>query len=123
MVQGKTPLAFSAINVVGDMTIYTDCLYTIGKAQRNFFDGVAAPMGRGTCLGQRRRIWIRRSTLISVLLILIMVEVTSAKPESAGFKVGQAFPNLILPSLEDEHPLSLAQFHGQKLILQIFASW
>ncbi|MFN8006781.1 MAG: hypothetical protein U0V70_07130 [Terriglobia bacterium] len=52
-----------------------------------------------------------------------MAQSTSAKPESAGFEVGQAFPDLALPTLEDGSPVSLAQLRGQKLILQIFASW
>lgn len=38
-------------------------------------------------------------------------------------KVGQPFPTLVLPSLEDGSPLSLAKFRGQKVILHIWASW
>ncbi|MCI0418419.1 MAG: TlpA family protein disulfide reductase, partial [Acidobacteria bacterium] len=46
-----------------------------------------------------------------------------SKPSSTGFKVGEPFPDLVLPSLADGKPLSLARFRGQKVILQIFASW
>jgi hypothetical protein len=46
-----------------------------------------------------------------------------ARPSSTGFKVGEPFPNLVLPSLTDGKPLSLARFRGRKVILHIFASW
>ena len=46
-----------------------------------------------------------------------------AKPSSTEFKVRERFPNLVLPSLADGKALSLAGFHGEKVILQIFASW
>lgn len=37
-------------------------------------------------------------------------------------RVGQQFPDLILPSL-DGQTLSLSDFRGEKVILHIFASW
>ncbi|MEW5975776.1 MAG: hypothetical protein AB1898_08215 [Acidobacteriota bacterium] len=46
-----------------------------------------------------------------------------AKPSSTGFKVGEPFPNLVLPSLSDGAPVSMARFQGHKVILHIFASW
>jgi len=46
-----------------------------------------------------------------------------AKPSSTGFKVGEPFPSLVMPSLADGKPLSLARFRGKKVILHIFASW
>ena len=46
-----------------------------------------------------------------------------AQASSTGFRVGEPFPDLVLPSLEDGKPLSLARFRGQKVILHIFASW
>ncbi len=39
------------------------------------------------------------------------------------FTVGEVFPVVALPALEDGRPRSLADFRGQKLILHIFASW
>lgn len=38
-------------------------------------------------------------------------------------KIGTTFPNVTLPSLQDGRPLSIADFRGEKLILQIWASW
>jgi hypothetical protein len=40
-----------------------------------------------------------------------------------GFEIGQAFPPLAFPSLESDRPTSLAGFRGEKVVLQIFASW
>jgi hypothetical protein len=40
-----------------------------------------------------------------------------------GFEIGKAFPPLAFPSLESGHPMSLADFRGEKVVLQIFASW
>ncbi len=42
---------------------------------------------------------------------------------STGFEVGQPFPAIALPALEDGRPASLADFRGKKLLLHVFASW
>ncbi len=39
------------------------------------------------------------------------------------FEIGKAFPPLAFPSLESSRPMSLADFRGEKVVLQIFASW
>ena len=39
------------------------------------------------------------------------------------FAVGDAFPLVTLPALDDGRPRTLADFRGQKLVLHIFASW
>ena len=44
-------------------------------------------------------------------------------PNSAEFHEGEVFPTIVFPSLEGGRPGSVADFRGQKLILQIFASW
>ncbi len=61
--------------------------------------------------------------LFFLALIAISLRDIRAKPSSTEFKVGQPFPNLVLPSLAGGKPFSLAEFRGQKVILQIFASW
>ena len=45
--------------------------------------------------------------------------------EAATFRpvVGEPFPDLELPSLDDGAPLSISTFRGQKVILHVFASW
>lgn len=38
-------------------------------------------------------------------------------------EVGQPFPEIVLPSLEDGAPMSIADFRGRKVLLHVFASW
>jgi hypothetical protein len=66
---------------------------------------------------------MRLLLMLAVVAMAISLEDAMAKPSSTGFKVGEPFPNLVLPSLEDGKPLSLARFRRQKVILHIFASW
>lgn len=47
----------------------------------------------------------------------------TAVSEKPKLKVGEPFPNIVLPSLRDGRPLSLADFRGRKIILHVFASW
>jgi hypothetical protein len=61
--------------------------------------------------------------LFALAVVAISLGDTVAKPSSTGFKVGEPFPNLVLPSLANGKPLSLARFRGEKVILHIFASW
>ena len=44
-------------------------------------------------------------------------------PLPQGFNVGEAFPTLALPSAVDGRPVSVTEFRGKKLIINIFASW
>jgi len=44
-------------------------------------------------------------------------------PLPRGFNPGEPFPTLALPSAADGRPMSLAEFRGRKLIVNIFASW
>ncbi len=62
------------------------------------------------------------SSLTSFTLILLLVASGGAAAPS-GLQVGQPFPHLTLPALEDGRPLSLTDFRGEKLILHVFASW
>jgi len=44
-------------------------------------------------------------------------------PDATEFHEGQMFPTTVFPSLDGGRPGSVGDFRGQKLILQIFASW
>ena len=44
-------------------------------------------------------------------------------PLPRGFNPGEAFPTIALPSAADGRPVSVAEFRGKKLIVNIFASW
>lgn len=46
-----------------------------------------------------------------------------ASAQSPQFEVGQPFPDIVLPSLENGGPASIADFRGKKVILHVFASW
>ncbi len=37
--------------------------------------------------------------------------------------IGEPFPNLVLPSVEDGRPRSIAELRGHKIALHVFASW
>jgi hypothetical protein len=61
---------------------------------------------------------------IPLLAVLLGAsQMGAAQDTSPRFKVGQPFPDLILPSAEDGQPTSLAQYRGKKVLLHIFASW
>ena len=40
-----------------------------------------------------------------------------------GLQEGEPFPDIVLPSMTDGRPMSLADFRGRKVILHVFASW
>jgi len=68
-------------------------------------------------------------TLLPAALLALTLTVTPQEPATAqalpptGFEVGEPFPTLALPALEDGRPRSVADFRGEKLILHVFASW
>ena len=55
--------------------------------------------------GQTKPIWARNS------------------PLPKGLNPGDTFPTLALPSAVDGRPVSVAEFRGRKLLVNIFASW
>ena len=59
-------------------------------------------------------------------LALLAVTTTAAHAQGlppSGFEVGEPFPAIAFPSLDDGQPYSLADFQGRKTILHIWASW
>jgi len=65
------------------------------------------------------------SKVFPALVGIAFVAMSSVTPvgASADLKEGQAFPTLVLPSLDAGKPLSIADFHGRKIALHVFASW
>ena len=45
------------------------------------------------------------------------------EPLPHGFNPGDVFPTIALPSAVDGKPISIADFRGRKVIVNIFASW
>lgn len=50
-------------------------------------------------------------------------ELQDSRYKNLGFTIGERFPDIVLPNAEDSSAMSLADFHGQKVMLHIFASW
>ncbi len=63
--------------------------------------------------------------MFPALAILALASMPWGTPAeaSAELKEGQAFPTLVLPSLDGGKALSIADFHGRKIALHVFASW
>ena len=57
-------------------------------------------------------------------VLLCFASATSSRAVSGEvLMVGERFPDLVLPSLADGAALSLDAFRGEKVLLQVFASW
>lgn len=52
-----------------------------------------------------------------------LADLRDTRYRDVSFEVGERFPDIVLPNAEDGSPMSLADFHGQKVMLHIFASW
>ena len=71
----------------------------------------------------------RRLALIGLLPVALgacgseMSTTTSDTARRSPFRVGQPFPKLTLPALEDGQPASIRDYRGRKVILHVFASW
>lgn len=63
----------------------------------------------------------RTARQIPLVAALLSASIAAADPPR--FEVGSRFPQIVLPSLTDGRPMSLADFRGHKVILQVFASW
>ena len=57
----------------------------------------------------------------------ISASAVSSRPATqrldSPFAVGELFPDLAFPSLEDGAPTRLSDFRGHKVMLHVFASW
>ena len=79
---------------------------------------------------QARLMWLLSTALTVPILTASAPAQQKAKPIwernaplPKGFNVGEAFPTLALPSAADGRPVSIAEYRGKKLIVNIFASW
>ncbi len=66
---------------------------------------------------------IRRLGVVVGLAAATAATPADARAQDTGFEVGQPFPTLSFPALEDGRPWSIADFRGQRIILHVFASW
>ncbi len=68
----------------------------------------------------------RRTCLVIIGLIFSMILVRGGSvvfADQPKIEVGEPFPNIVFPALEDGRARSIADFRGHKLILHVFASW
>ena len=63
--------------------------------------------------------------LWSALIVagLLSSSASAAEPPRQELVEGRPFPDLLLPSIADGKPLSIADFRGRKVALHVFASW
>lgn len=47
----------------------------------------------------------------------------AAEAATVGKRVGQIFPDFVLPAIDDRRPVALSDFRGKKVLLIEFASW
>lgn len=57
------------------------------------------------------------------LLLGLLLTSKAVISQAAQLKVGEAFPTILLPTLDGSRSQSIEDFRGQKLMLHIFASW
>jgi len=57
------------------------------------------------------------------IIFLFLLAMTASAQSAYRIQVGEPFPDLLLPSLDDGKPLSVSNFRGEKVILHVFASW
>ncbi len=62
-------------------------------------------------------------TARQIALVAALGSASIAAADPPRFEVGSRFPQIVLPALADGRPMSLADFRGRKVILQVFASW
>ncbi len=71
---------------------------------------------------------VARPILTAGILLPLIAAATPAGAQRPsmpdhGFRVGEPFPSIALPSLDDGKLRSIDAFRGQKVVLHLFASW
>lgn len=55
--------------------------------------------------------------------IIVVLSLIGKADSQTKFKIGSEFPDLKLPGITDNQPMSIKDFRGRKVVLHIFASW
>lgn len=58
-----------------------------------------------------------------VIAIVALLALSAYRVDAQQIEVGKPFPDIMLPSLEDGSPTSIASYRGRKVFLHVFASW
>jgi len=75
-------------------------------------------MRSGVVLGA---VWLALSA--SGAPLLFSTGEPAAQRSGSPFGVGELFPDLAFPALEDGTPTRMSSFRGKKVMLHVFASW
>ena len=65
----------------------------------------------------------RQIVIAAGMMVGAMAQTAFGQRGLGEIKIGQPFPNLTFRSMEDGSPMSIADFRGKKVVLQVFASW
>ncbi len=83
---------------------------------------VGEPVAYLTAIKEAAHMEARYKAIALAMTVSVAIG-AGASAQSPQFEVGQPFPDIVLPSLEDGRPASIADFRGKKVILHVFASW
>ncbi|MBI5863098.1 MAG: hypothetical protein HZB38_01030 [Planctomycetes bacterium] len=62
-------------------------------------------------------------TVLLALTALLVSAPAAAQAQLGRIEVGKPFPAERFPALRDGRPMTLADFHGKRVLLLVFASW
>jgi len=66
---------------------------------------------------------IRTRPLVATACAFSVIYLTPAAGAAPPIKVGQPFPDLVLPALNGDQPMRMSDFRPKPVVLHIFASW
>jgi len=72
---------------------------------------------------QRSLLEAGKFLIFPAAVVIGLILASASLTNVMAFEVGEPFPFVLLPSLEDGDPMSIADFRGHKLVLHIWASW
>ncbi len=61
--------------------------------------------------------------VLSTAVAACLIGSSLAQGRLGNIRVGEPFPDLVFPSAANGKPMSIADFAGSKVVLQVFASW
>jgi hypothetical protein len=62
-------------------------------------------------------------TLLASILLGLLLAPSPAYAQLGLINEGKPFPDIVLPSLDDGAPMSIADYRGKRVMLIVFASW
>lgn len=66
---------------------------------------------------------VRLGAILAMASFLTLGVCASQARSAMTLRVGEPFPDIVLPALEDGAPRSILDYRGRKVVLHVFASW